>query len=343
MSVKLGCDFGGRSTKAAGYRDGNLFFTADCELASETHLGPERGLIIFAEGFENVLDRMGSTPQEVTGIGVGIAGLLSSTRVLGMNSNFNHPGWAQFPLADRLEELLLARWKRKVSVKLIHDATALALFEHHTRCLSGKRALSLLAVTSGTGFGGGFVNQLGAPLIGSAGRGPEVGHTRALTDTFFKYQSFLQGAVPTPCPCCRELCAELFASIALQRWALPFALWQFPNHPLTGVPTEEAIGKIRSLAEQGNSLCQGLFFAQAYGVGLGIANLNAVLAADVAVVDGGLVNTTPEMREQVRQHIYAGYRHAVGSFSNIDTLFSIELAEHRDDRGTACGAAIYAA
>ncbi|MCB0322753.1 MAG: ROK family protein [Bdellovibrionales bacterium] len=345
MRVRLGGDYGASSFKPAGFLDNELRFLPNMEVPSRAAEGPAVGLEVIFSAFERFLDESNISPSEVESVTLGLAGVLSAPGVLGANPNFGNEAWSRYELAEAIEQEALVRWSRPLTANLLHDGAALAVYEAHRR---GDAFQNLLAITSGTGLGGGLAMRkpgaAGMPLVlrGASGRGMEIGHQAARVDLFLECNPILAGADPPECACGRGHCVELFGSRALLKWGLPAVLNRVANHALSQVPAPEAVGRVRDFAESGDSVCLDLFRAQAFGVGMAAANLNSVACADTIVVDGGLVNTTPELREEVLERIKAGFGLASGVFSHLDPEMTIELASDRDDRGTACGAALYA-
>ncbi|PWU68521.1 MULTISPECIES: ROK family glucokinase [Gracilibacillus] len=123
------------------------------------------------------------------GMGVGAPGFIEpETGSIAIAVNI---GWRNFPLKDILEEL------SELPVFIDNDANIAALGENWKG--SGNQVHNMLAVTLGTGVGGGIISNRKI-ISGANGTGGEIGHITVVQEN---------GA---PCNCGRSGCLETVAS-----------------------------------------------------------------------------------------------------------------------------------
>jgi hypothetical protein len=101
----------------------------------------------------------------VAGVGIGCAGPIDT--LAGTVSPINIPAWRDFPLVERVRELVGA------PVALAGDAVCLALGEHWVG--AGQGSTAMLGMVVSTGVGGGLVVD-GRPFGGRTGNAGHVGH-----------------------------------------------------------------------------------------------------------------------------------------------------------------------
>jgi glucokinase len=195
-------------------------------------------------------------------VGVGVPGQFDAVTGC-LRSLPNVPGeWEGFPLREAMRQRLQTR------VHLVNDSQAFTLAETLVGAAVGKRVV--LGMTLGTGIGGGICidGRLHRGANGSAG---EIGHQVVVTDG-------------PRCGCGRHGCLEAVARSAA------FA-------ELAGTPTAadafEAVrrGEPRAVA--------ALETVTGY-LGIGLANLTAVVDPDVIVVGGGQVQAGDLLLEPLR-------------------------------------------
>ncbi|SDN07802.1 ROK family glucokinase [Sediminibacillus halophilus] len=134
------------------------------------------------------LETIGLQSSDLIGIGAGAPGFVdtdSGTVAVAVNI-----GWKDFALADKLENL------SGLPAVVDNDANIAALGENWLG--AGNQAENLVAVTIGTGVGGGIIAN-GQVINGVNGTAGEIGHITVETD----------GA---PCNCGRNGCLETVAS-----------------------------------------------------------------------------------------------------------------------------------
>ena len=206
--------------------------------------------------------------HDPVGVGIGAAGLIDFANgryLYGPNT-----GLPTFDLADRLSKVL------GLPVRLDNDANCAAWAEH--RFGSGRGTRHFLAVTLGTGIGGGIVID-GKPYRGAHGVAGEIGHM--LVDP--------EGPV---CGCGRRGCWEVLASgLALTRTVREelileqaSALWERTG----GDPTKVDGPMVTECARAGDPFARRSVDRLATWVGWGLASLVNILEPERIAIGGGL-------------------------------------------------------
>ena len=129
--------------------------------------------------------------SDIEGVGIGSAGPLHLEQ--GAISPVNIPSWREFPIVQKLAELLKLE---KGRIFLHGDAIALANAEHKVG--AGQGLANMLGMVVSTGIGGGLVLN-GKLQLGITGNSGYFGHHS------ISFES-------DPCVCGRIGCVEMFAS-----------------------------------------------------------------------------------------------------------------------------------
>ena len=184
----FGVDIGGTSVKMG------LFDRAGCvldkwEIPTVTEDGgsailPDVGKSILARMEEKQISR-----EELVGIGIGAPGAVDEEGTL--VSGAVNLGWKSFNIPEALKAYI------NVPVRAVNDANAAAYGEMWQGGAKGYG--SVVAVTLGTGVGGGIIVN-GQLLTGSAGAGGEIGHMH------------LEDEEEEACNCGNRGCLEQYAS-----------------------------------------------------------------------------------------------------------------------------------
>jgi predicted NBD/HSP70 family sugar kinase len=174
------------------------------------------------------------------------------------------------------------------------------LWGHFAIFGASTEATSVSAII-GTGLGGGVIME-GNIVKGRVGFGGELGHV------LIPYQSITgtEGLVPH-CNCGRTGDLESLCSLtAIEKSLLPYFLNKQPQHQLASLNISKAAKLVRSLAEQGDPLCQEIFRVQAHALGLFFDEMINTFDPDALIVGGGAIETTPAFQEWFVQQIRAG-------------------------------------
>lgn len=159
----FGVDVGGTTVKM-GLFDVEGTVLDKWEIPTRTEENGKNILPDIAESIQEKLCEKSIFTEEVAGVGVGIPGPVDSEGNALVAVNL---GWGKKAISKELTELL------HMPVKAGNDANVAALGEMW--CGGGKGYNSIVAVTLGTGVGGGIIIN-GNILNGTTGAGGEIGH-----------------------------------------------------------------------------------------------------------------------------------------------------------------------
>lgn len=204
-------------------------------------------------------------PGDVPGVGIACAGPVDS--VAGTVSPINIPSWRDFPLVERVRELVGA------PVALAGDGLCMALGEHWAG--AGQGASAMLGIVVSTGVGGGLVLD-GRPFGGRTGNAGHVGHVVVEPDG-------------VACTCGGRGCVETVASgTHLVRWAR--------EQGWTGADARA----LATDAHAGEPVAAEAFRRGGQAVGLAITATAAVCDLDLVVIGGGVAQVGDLLFEPIR-------------------------------------------
>ncbi|MGH8971217.1 MAG: ROK family glucokinase [Actinomycetes bacterium] len=277
MSLTIGVDIGGTKV-AAGVVDerGTL-------LAEERRATPARDPDAVVGTIVAAIARL-QEHHEVEAVGLAAPGFVDEIRSL-VRIAPNIPGWRDRRLRSEVESQV------GVPVVVENDANAAAWAE--CRYGAGRVENDLVMVTVGTGIGGGIIND-GRLYRGRFGSAAEVGHMKVLSGG-------------RPCGCGQRGCWEQYASgQALVREARDRAAAdRVRAHRLLalGDGTPEGIeGKhVTEAAKAGDQVAVEAFGAVGEWLGVGLADLGAVLDPGLFVIGGGVSEAGGLLLEPARQ------------------------------------------
>jgi glucokinase len=269
MSVTIGVDIGG--TKIAGGlvdEDGVILARARRDTPARNTADIAAAIVEVAVELDGIA--RDQSMGDVAGVGLGAAGLVDETRrVVRFAPNLS---WHEEPLAETVEKGC------GLPVVVENDANAAAWGEF--RYGAGREETSLVAVTVGTGIGGGII--LDDKLVrGSYGMAAEFGHIVRVPD----------GRL---CGCGRRGCWEQYASgNALLREARTLAAEHRDRADVLlslGDGTPEGVkGKhITAAARQGDPIALEAFEHIGTWLGTGLADVAALLDPAMFVIGGGV-------------------------------------------------------
>jgi glucokinase len=206
-----------------------------------------------------------------------------------------HLPWREERVRERLEE------RFGTPVVLDNDANCAALAELRGGAAAGVS--QAVVVTMGTGIGGAVVVD-GRVVRGHSGMAGEFGHTQVVPDGH-------------PCECGHRGCWEQYSSgHALVRLARA-RIGQEPTllEELCGGDAARLTGPmITEAAERGDLVARRAFAAVGHWLGVGLANLVAILDPEVVVVGGGVSAAGDQLLEPARTALergLVGARHRV--------------------------------
>jgi glucokinase len=280
------------------------------------------------EGTEEVLGRIRATiadalgeaglePSNLAGIGVGCPGPLDLDR--GVILHAPNLSWHDVPLKTDLEK------KFKCPTLVANDVDAGTFGEYRFGAARGARCV--LGVFPGTGIGGACVYE-GRIIRGRTGSCMEIGHVRVQPE----------GRL---CGCGQRGCLESVASrlaisaeaaAAVYRGEAP-ALRRLAGTDLSEIKS----GTLAKAIKAGDSAIEAIVRGAARHIGSAVASVVNLLAPDVIVLGGGLVEALPEImlgeaRKTIREQ-------AMKAFAKGLRIVEAELG----DNATVMGAAALAA
>ncbi len=264
MKLSVGVDVGGTKL-AAGVVDAEGRILIRRQVASERS-DPK----VTAEQIQAVIADLGSEARGVP-VGIGVAGFVAADRSTVLRAP--NLDWIDADLGGDLAARL------GVPVVVENDANAAAWAE--ARFGAGRGARALVAVTVGTGIGGGIVSD-GVLQRGGNGMAAEIGHLPLVIDG-------------KACPCGQQGCWEQYASgTALVRVARYLVDSGAPAaaalREACGGNSADLTGTMVTAAATGGDLA-ALHLLSEIGewLGRGLAALAAVLDPECFVIGGGLV------------------------------------------------------
>ena len=317
MDVVVGLDNGGTANKPTVLdATGQFLVTELLELPSQVLEGPAVAVAALAEAFHAVLTRTGVPASAVRAVGLDTPGPASADGVISSkgSTNFSQPEWRGFDFRGALEARL------GLPVVYSNDGNAAALYAHDAYFGLDAGSRSSVSAVVGTGFGGGLI-ECGRVIRGASGMAGELGHVQLSLD------GLLEPDQPAPsCNCGVTGDTESFASLTgIHRSLLPYWLTRYPGHPLEGVPLLAAAKQVRGFAEQGDAMARSIFAQQAMAIGRLFTIISNVTDPDAYFIGGGVVETTPELREWFIELVVANTRLraeqlAVASFAEVPDL-----------------------
>ena len=290
-------------------------------------LGRHRAKTHGAKGAKKGMDRLKKTIEEalgdaqielsdVAGIGIGCPGPLDLDEgVLIESPNLS---WYNVPIKAELEA------EFGCPTVIANDVDAGVYGEY--RFGAGKSARCVVGIFPGTGIGGGCVYE-GRIVRGRKGSCMEIGHMQVMPDG-------------PRCGCGQQGCLEAVASrLAISAAAAQAAYRGQAPHLSELAGTD--LSKIRSGAlaesiEAGDAAVEQVVREAAGHIGAAVANVVHLLAPDVVVLGGGLVEAMPGLiTEAVRE---AAESRVMPSFAGSFQVLAAKLG----DDATVLGAAAWA-
>ncbi|MDE3148473.1 MAG: putative N-acetylmannosamine-6-phosphate 2-epimerase [Acidobacteriota bacterium] len=273
----IGVDIGGTSIKA-----GVVSRTGEVSLTTQVPTEAARGRDAIASGLataiEQSLDQAKGRGFEPCGLGIATGGVIDAGDGSIFAATDNLPGWAGFPLCEFVEQ------RFHLPAYAVNDAHAAALAELHFGL--GRNLSDFVAITIGTGIGGGIVSG-GKLLQGRRGFAGTIGHQAIRGD----------GRL---CNCGRRGCLEAYVSTAslLREYAGQ------AGKTIDPALTEAALARqISQLALAGDPAAQAAYGVLAGYLAEGLANIFNLLDPEAVFVSGGLVEGHREFAADVERRV----------------------------------------
>lgn len=311
--VWVGFDLGGTKMNAVLF-DRKFEAIARRKKKTRGAEGATAGVERIRSSIEKLLEEGEISPTKLGGIGVGCPGPLDLDE--GIILAAPNLGWKDVPLKKILEK------EFGCPVSICNDVDAGVYGEY--RFGAGVGARTVLGVFPGTGIGGGMVYE-GRIFRGKKSSCLEIGHIPVVMD----------GAV---CGCGRRGCLETVASrLALSAEIAKAAYRGQAPHLLRVAGTDLAnirSGTIQEAIEAGDDVVEEIMRDGAKHLGTALAGAVNLLAPDVIVLGGGLIEAMPKLYlEEVAKSLS---KHVMPSYVKS---YELKVAKLGDDAGSMGSAA----
>lgn len=289
----FGVDIGGTTVKL-GLFDINGNVLDKWEIPTRTENNGTKILPDIAESIQAKIAEKGMAKDDVAGVGVGAPGPVDGDGVVHKAVNL---GWNQFNLKEELTELLGG-----MRVEGGNDANVAALGEMWKG--GGQGHKNLVAVTLGTGVGGGIIIN-GKIMTGATGAGGEIGHIH------------VEDHEPEACGCGNYGCLEEYASAT--------GITRLANRALKASDKESVLrnGEVSAKAvfdavKAGDELAIEVAkqFGDYLGKGLGI--VAGIINPEIFVIGGGVSKAGEILFDYIKPSFQATTFHACK-----DTIFAL--------------------
>lgn len=259
----FGVDIGGTTVKIGLFdKEGNVL--DKWEIPTVKDNAGERVLPDVAESIKAKMAEKQITAEDVEGVGVGAPGAVDKNGT--MVTGAVNIGWGVFNIPEVLGGLL------GLPVKAANDANVAAFGEMWQG--GGKGYSNLVAVTLGTGVGGGIIID-GKIVIGANGAGGEIGHIH------------IQDDEPEVCGCKKRGCLEQYSSatgivrLAKRRLAKDDKPSVLRNEEISAKSVFDAV-------KAGDEVAQEI--AEQFGdyLGKGLAAVAGTVNPEIFVIGGGV-------------------------------------------------------
>ena len=270
IEAVIGTDIGGTNIKIVlvELRKGKVIDQLDLRTSAES--GAHAIVTELGSTLDVMIHKAGDNGIQVGAVGVGCAGVIDLQKG-SVSASPNLPGWEDFPLQEKLSQLL------QMPVRVFNDVDCIGYGEYH---LGGGGELGdFLCIALGTGVGGSLI--IGG-RVWSEGRtsAGEIGHMTIRPNG-------------ERCLCGNRGCLETLASAgwlvrrAEKRLRQGFASTLRDSSERRGNLEAESI---QLAAQQGDALAQELFSLVGTSLAIAIANVIQLLGIRSVVIAGGLAN-----------------------------------------------------
>ncbi|CDQ39661.1 MULTISPECIES: ROK family glucokinase [Virgibacillus] len=301
----IGVDIGGTSAKLGLINDqGDII--EKWEIPTNTENGGIHIVDDVWEAINNKLEAKEFTTKQVLGIGVGAPGFIEGDT--GFVYEAVNIGWKNYDFGNQL------RKRSKLPVYVENDANVAVLGENWRG--AGNQAANLVAITLGTGVGGGIIAN-GEIVNGEAGMGGEIGHMTIDPNGY-------------PCNCGRNGCLETIVSATgIVRQAMK-QIDMEKTSLLTNVLAEK--GSITSkdvfqLAADGDKTAMRIVTHTADVLGMTISNIGTMVNPSKVLIGGGVSKAGDLLLSEIRKafNTYALVR--------VSQYCELKIAELGNDAG----------
>lgn len=311
----VGFDLGGTKMLASVF-DPSFEVLGRKRRRTRGHEGMAAGLDRIVGTIRKALQEANVSPSQLGGIGVGCPGPLDLEQ--GVIREAPNLGWYDVPVRTTLEK------EFGCPVIVANDVDSGVFGEY--KFGAGRGARCVVGIFPGTGIGGGCVYE-GRIFRGRNSTCMEIGHVQVMRD----------GPL---CGCGRRGCLESLASrLAISASAAQAAYrGQAPNlQKLAGTDLSRVRSSVLAAAiEAGDAVIEQIVRTAAEHIGVAVGGLVNLLAPDVVVLGGGLVEAMPKL--------FVNNVHRVAAENILPSFhgtFEVAAAKLGDD-ATSMGAAAWA-
>jgi glucokinase len=311
----IGFDLGGTKMMAVAF-DGNMKERSRRRRKTKGREGSESGIERIATTIERMLEEANLTEAPISGIGIGCPGPIDMDR--GRILSTPNLGWDEVDIRD----FLTKRFKCPVAVA--NDVDAGVYGEYKFGAAKGARCV--VGIFPGTGVGGGCIYD-GKILCGAGISCMEIGHVRVSSAT----RTSGDGMIGTVEALASRLAIAAEGAKAAQRGLAPH-LYKTAGADIAQISS----GVLADSIAAGDKVIRRLVEEAAQTIGVAVVNVVHLLAPDVIVLGGGIVEAMEELFvDTVRKTAKAGV------MSVYRDRFEVKAAK-LGDMASAMGAAAWA-
>ncbi len=277
----LGIDLGGTNI-AIGLVDTHCKILAQDSCPTKAPRSCEEIVRDMAKLCREVTESAGFTMEDIKGIGIGTPGSVDSKT--GTVVYANNLGWNHAPLADELNKHFPG-----MPIAVENDANAAAFGEYMA---TDRDVDSFVAVTLGTGVGGGIIlnKKIFRGFNGAAG---ELGH----------YTLVHNGE---PCTCGKKGCWESYASVTALISQTKKAIAENPDSLMA--KTAKETGKVNGrtsfdAAKAGDPVAQKVVDQYIAYIADGVVSVVNIFEPEILMIGGGISAEGEYLMAPIRKHV----------------------------------------
>ncbi|WP_106497146.1 ROK family glucokinase [Lentibacillus sp. Marseille-P4043] len=299
----IGIDIGGTTSKI-GLLDLQGAIVCKWEIPTST---ANNGDSIVQDIWQSISDTLSTSQiKAVIGIGIGAPGFIDGAT--GLVYEAVNIGWKDFQLAAYFSSIV------NLPVFVENDANIAVLGENWKG--AGNQSENLIALTLGTGVGGGIIAN-GTILNGVNGTAGEIGHITVNPEGY-------------PCNCGKKGCLETIASATgIVRQAME-RIKQEPTSHLASFYQQSGVvtaKDIFDLAHNGDPDCKAIVERTGDVLGFAIANLATVINPSTLLIGGGVSKAGDQLLSSINS---AFTKYALPRVSEVCKL---KIAQLGNDAG----------
>jgi glucokinase len=281
----IGFDLGGTKMLAKVY-DAEFKELGSQRKKTKGNQGAEAGLERICDTIQGALEEAGRTPADLGGIGIGCPGPVDMNK--GVILQPPNLGWKEVNVRKHLEKVF------DCPAVVLNDVDAGVYGEY--RFGAAKKARTALGVFPGTGIGGGCIYD-GSILHGAGMSCVEIGHIPVIPD----------GPL---CGCGHRGCLEAVASRLTVASIAARSVYrgEAPNLQKSCGTDLANIrsGQLADAVKAGDTVIEQIIRHAAHHIGLALVGVIHVIAPDVIVLGGGLVEAMPALYVEEVEKAAAG-------------------------------------